>query len=50
MNMYLQTRAKSMYNVKSMIMTKVRVAPKLRAGEFRLNDGKRNRLKGEKAI
>jgi hypothetical protein len=50
MNRYLWTRAKSMYNVKSMIMTKVGVAPKLRAGEFRLNGGKRNWLKGEKAI
>jgi hypothetical protein len=50
MNRYLRTRAKSMYDVKSMIVTKVGVAPKLRAGEFRLNGGKRNRLKGEKAI
>jgi hypothetical protein len=48
MNRYLRTRAKSMYDVKSMIVTKVGVAPKLRAGEFRLNGGKRNRLKGEK--
>jgi hypothetical protein len=44
MNMYLQTWAKSM------IVTKVGVAPKLCAGELRLNGGKRNRLKGEKAI
>jgi hypothetical protein len=29
---------------------KVAVAPKLRARELRLNHGKRNRLKGEKAI
>jgi hypothetical protein len=29
---------------------KVEVAPKLRAGELRLNGGKRNRLKGEKSI
>ena len=50
MNRYLRTRAKSMYDVKSMIVTKVGVAPKLRAGELRLNGGKRNQLKGEKAI
>jgi hypothetical protein len=39
-----------MYDVKSMNVTKVGFAPKLRAGELRLNGGKRNRLKGEKAI
>jgi hypothetical protein len=39
-----------MHDVKNMIMTKVGVAPKLRAGELRLNGGKRNRLNGEKAI
>jgi hypothetical protein len=50
MNRYLRTRAKSMYDVKSLIVTKVGVAPKLHAGEFRLNGRKRNRLKGEKAI
>jgi hypothetical protein len=50
MNRYLRTWAKSMYDVKSMIVTQVGVASKLRAGELRLNDGKRNRLKGEKAI
>jgi hypothetical protein len=44
MNRYLRTRAKSM------IVTKVGVAPKLRVGELRLNGGKRNRLKGEKVI
>jgi hypothetical protein len=33
-----------------MIMTKVVIAPKLRARELRLIRGKRNRLKGEKAI
>jgi hypothetical protein len=33
-----------------MIVMKVGVAPKLRVGELRLNGGKRNRLKGEKAI
>jgi hypothetical protein len=37
-----------MYDVKSMIVTKVGVAPKLRAGELRLNGGKRNRLKGKR--
>jgi hypothetical protein len=40
--MYLRTRAKSMYDVKSMIEMKVGVAPKLRAGKLRLNDGKKN--------
>jgi hypothetical protein len=39
-----------MYDVKNMIVMKVGVAPKLRAREFRLNGGKKNRLKGEKAI
>jgi hypothetical protein len=39
-----------MHDVKNMIMTKVEVAPKLCVGELRLNGGKRNRLKGEKAI
>jgi hypothetical protein len=50
MNRYLWTQAESMYDVKSMVVTKVGVAPKLRAGEHRLNSGKRNRLKGENAI
>jgi hypothetical protein len=48
MNRYLRIRAKSMHDVKSMIVTKVGFAPKLRVGELRLNDGKRNRLKGGK--
>ena len=48
MNRYLWTQAKSMYDVKSMIVTKVGVAPKLRAGELRLNARKRNQLKGER--
>jgi hypothetical protein len=39
-----------MYDVKSMIVTKVGVAPKLRVGEFQLNGRKRSRLKGEKVI
>jgi hypothetical protein len=50
MNRYLRTQIKSIYDVKSMILTKVGVASKLRARELRLNSGKRNRLKGEKAI
>jgi hypothetical protein len=44
-NRYLRTRAKSIYNVKSMIVTKVGVAPKLRAGELRL---KGTDLKGKR--
>jgi hypothetical protein len=50
MNRYLRTQVESIYNVKIMVMTKVGVAPKLRIRELRLNGGKRNRLKGEKAI
>jgi hypothetical protein len=50
MNSYLLTRVKSIYDVKSMIVTKAGVAPKLHARELWLNSGKRNRLKGEKAI
>jgi hypothetical protein len=50
MNRYLQTRVKSIHDVKSMVETKTDVAPKLRARELRLNGGKRNQLKGEKAI
>jgi hypothetical protein len=50
MNRYLRTRIKSMYDVKSMIVTKVGVAPKLHARELRLNSEKRNRLKEEKTI
>jgi hypothetical protein len=48
--MYLWTRVKTVHDVKSMVETKADVAPKLRARELRLNDKKRNRLKGEKAI
>jgi hypothetical protein len=33
-----------------MVEMKVDVAPKLRARELRLNNGKRNSIKGEKAI
>jgi hypothetical protein len=50
MNRYLQTWVKSIYDVKSMIVTKAGVAPKLRARELRLNGGKWNRLKEEKVI
>jgi hypothetical protein len=50
MNRYIRTQIKSIHDVKSMIVTKVVVAPKLRAREFRLNGGKRNQLKREKAI
>jgi hypothetical protein len=50
MDKYLRTQDKSTHDGKSMIMTKVDVARKLRARELRLNRRKRNRLKGEKAI
>jgi hypothetical protein len=50
MSRYLRTRVKSIHDVKSMVVTKADVAPKLHAGELRLNSRKRNRLKGEKAI
>jgi hypothetical protein len=42
MNRYLQTRVKTVYNVKSMVETKASVAPKLHARELRLSGGKRN--------
>jgi hypothetical protein len=50
MNRYLRTWIKTVHDVKSMVETKIDVAPKLCARELRLNDGKRNRLKGEKVI
>jgi hypothetical protein len=50
MDRYLRTQVKSIHDEKSMIMMKVAVAPKLHARELRLNRGKRNRLKREKAI
>jgi hypothetical protein len=50
MDRYLRTQNNSIHDGKSMIMMKVTVAPKLRARELWLNHGKRNRLKGEKAI
>jgi hypothetical protein len=48
MNRYLRTRVKTIHDVKSMVVTKVDAAPKLRARELRLNGGKRNRLKGKR--
>jgi hypothetical protein len=50
MNRYLRTRVKTIHDAKSMVETKTDVAPKLRARELQPNGGKRNRLKGEKAI
>jgi hypothetical protein len=50
MDRYLRIHDKSVHDEKSMIVTKVVVALKLRAREFRFIHGKRNRLKGEKAI
>jgi hypothetical protein len=50
MSRYLRTLVKSIHDMKSMVVTKADVAPKLRARELWLNSGKRNRLKGEKAI
>jgi hypothetical protein len=43
-------RIKGIYDEKSMIVTKVAVISKLRAKELQLIRGKRNQLKGEKAI
>jgi hypothetical protein len=50
MNRYLWTRIKTVRDVKSMVETKVDIAPKLRARELRLDGGKRNRIKGENVI
>jgi hypothetical protein len=50
MDRYLRTRVKTIYDVKSMVKTKAGVAPKLRVRELRFSGGKRNQLKGEKAI
>jgi hypothetical protein len=50
MDRYLRTQDKSIHDEKSMIVTKVAAAPKLRTRELRFIHGKRNRLKGEKAI
>jgi hypothetical protein len=43
-------RIKSIHNEKGMTVTKAADAPKLCTRELRLSHGKRNRLKGEKAI
>ena len=48
MNRYLRTWVKSIYNVKSMVVTKAGFAPKLRIRELWLDGGKWNRLKGGK--
>jgi hypothetical protein len=50
MDRYLRTQVKSIHDEKSMTVTKVEIAPKLRAGELRLNGGKRNRLKGKNVV
>jgi hypothetical protein len=50
MDRYLQIHDKSVHDEKSIIVTKIAVALKLRARELRLIRGKMNRLKGEKAI
>jgi hypothetical protein len=50
MNRYLRTRVKTIHDVRSMVEMKADVAPKLHIRELRINGGKRNRLKGEKAI
>jgi hypothetical protein len=45
---YLQTRNKTVHNVKSMVETKVGAAPKLRARELRLSGKKGTDLKGKR--
>jgi hypothetical protein len=50
MDRYLRIHNKTVHDEKSMIVTKVAVAPKLHARELRLIRGKGNELKGEKAI
>jgi hypothetical protein len=50
MNRYLRTWVKTVLDVKSKVKTKADIAPNLRTKELRLDGGKRNRLKGEKAI
>ena len=50
MSRYLRTLVKSIHDMKTMVVTKADVAPKLHARELRLSGGKRNQLKGEKAI
>jgi hypothetical protein len=48
MDRYLRTQVKSIHNEKSMIVTKVVVALKLRARELRLNREKGTDLKGKR--
>jgi hypothetical protein len=47
MDRYLRTQVKSIHDEKSIIVTKVAIAPKLRARELRLNREKRTDLKGK---
>jgi hypothetical protein len=46
----LWTQNEVVHNMKSMVGTKVELAPKLRARKLRISIRKRNRLKEEKAI
>jgi hypothetical protein len=46
----LRNQNEAVYNIKSMVETKVELASKLRARKLRLSSRKRNRLKEEKAI
>jgi hypothetical protein len=48
MDRYLRTQVKSIHDEKSMIVTKVAVALKLRARELRLNAEKGTDLKGKR--
>jgi hypothetical protein len=48
MNRYLRTRVKSIYNVKSMVVTKAGVAPNLRARSFGSMAEKGTDLKGKR--
>jgi hypothetical protein len=50
MDRYLRTQDKSIHDRRSMVMTKVAAAPKLRSSELRPNHRKRNRLKGERDV
>jgi hypothetical protein len=46
----LQTRNEAVYDMKSMVGTKVESVPKLCTGKLQLSSGKRNQLKEEKSI
>jgi hypothetical protein len=46
----LQTRNEAIHNMKSMVGTKVELAPKLHARKLWISRRKRNQLKEEKAI